>query len=59
MKRTNVIQVLNELPKEFLLDDLLERLLVIEKIEKGLQDLKDGKTISHEKVKKAAAQWQK
>jgi hypothetical protein len=59
MKRTNVISVLNELPKEFPLDELLERLLVIEKIEKGLSDLKEGKTISHAKVKKEAAKWQR
>jgi len=59
MKRTNVINALNDLPKEFSLDDLLERLIVIEKIEKGLQDVKEGKTISHAKVRKEMEKWRK
>ena len=50
MKKTTVINALNELPKEFNLDDLIERLIVIEKIEKGLREAKAGKTTPHEKV---------
>jgi predicted transcriptional regulator len=34
-------------------------LLVIEKINDGLEEAKSGKTISHEKVKKMVAKWQK
>jgi predicted transcriptional regulator len=52
MKKATVLSALNELPKEFNLDDFLERLLVIEKIDEGLKDLKEGKTVPHEKVKK-------
>ncbi len=59
MKKTTVINALNELPKEFLLDDLLERLLVIEKIDEGLKEAKQGKTISHDKVKKMVSKWHK
>lgn len=59
MKKATVLNALNELPKEFNLDDFLERLLVIEKIDEGLKDLKEGKTVPHEKVKKMIAKWQK
>lgn len=59
MKKTTVINALNELPKEFLLDDLLERLLVIEKIDEGLKEAKQGKTVSHDKVKKMVSKWHK
>jgi predicted transcriptional regulator len=59
MKRSNIINTLNELPKEFNLDDLLERLIVIEKIDEGLKEAKDGKTISHDKVKKMVSKWHK
>jgi hypothetical protein len=59
MKRTNVLQVVNELPKEFSLDELMERLLVIEKIDKGLQDVKERKTVSHSKAKKEIDKWLK
>jgi predicted transcriptional regulator len=59
MKKTTVLNALNELPKEFSLDDFLERLLVIEKIDEGLQDVKENKITPHEKVKKLVTKWQK
>jgi len=59
MKRTTVIHTLNDLPKEFDLDEFLERLVIIEKIEEGLEDAKTGKTIPHDKVKKLVNKWHK
>ncbi len=52
MKRDVVISALNEFPKEFDLDDFIEQLIIIEKIEAGLADVKQNKTASHAKVKK-------
>ena len=59
MKKTTVINTLNELPKEFQLDELLERLIVIEKIDAGLREAKEGKTVSHKVAKKMIAKWQR
>jgi hypothetical protein len=59
MKKSTVIQTLNELPQKFDLDDLLERLIVIEKIDEALEEAKSGKTVSHEKVKKMVSKWNK
>ncbi len=59
MKKSTVIQTLNELPQRFELDELLERLMVIEKIDEALEDAKSGKTVSHDKVKKMVARWNK
>lgn len=59
MKKSTVINTLNELPHKFDLDEFLERLLVIQKIDEGLEDEKNGKTVSHEKVKKMVARWNK
>lgn len=50
MKREKVIAAVNELPKEFDLDKLFERLLFIDKVEKGLRQAKQGKTVPHKKV---------
>ena len=55
MKKSTVIQTLNELPLRFELDELLERLMVDE----ALEDAKSGKTVSHDKVKKMVARWNK
>ena len=59
MKKSTVIQTLNELPQKFDLDELLERLMVIEKIDEALEDAKAGKTVSHDKVKKMVAKLNK
>lgn len=59
MKKSTVIHTLNELPQKFELDEFLEHLIVIQKIEDGLEDEKNGKMISHEKVKKMVAKWNK
>jgi hypothetical protein len=59
MKKTTVLNTLNDLPREFHLDELLERLIVIEKIEIGLKESKEGKTVSHENAKKMIAKWLK
>ncbi len=59
MKKSTAINAIEELPKEFDLDLLLERLVVIEKIDKGLAEIKSGKTVSHDSVKKLVKKWQK
>ena len=59
MKRKNVLNALKELPGEFPLADLMERLIVIEKIDQGLQDVKEKRTLSHAKVKRELAKWRK
>jgi hypothetical protein len=50
MKRQTAIETINEFPKEFDLDDLFERLLFIEKVEKGIEQADKGHTIEHSKA---------
>ena len=57
MKRDKAIDTVKELPKEFDLDVLLERLVFIEKVEQGLMQVKQKKVISHSKVKEIAKKW--
>ncbi len=59
MQKSTIIHTLNELPSKFNLDEFLERLIVIEKIDSGLEEVKAGKTISHDKVKKMVSKWHK
>lgn len=51
MKRERILQTVNEFPKEVDLNKLFERLLIVEKIEKGLIEEAEGSTVAHEKVK--------
>jgi predicted transcriptional regulator len=57
MKRAKVIATLKELPLNFEIEELFERLIFVDKIEKGLSQLDEGKKISHEKVKEIIKKW--
>jgi len=57
MKREKAIETVKELPREFELEVLLEKLVFVEKVEKGLVQLENGKTISHKKVKEIVKKW--
>lgn len=50
MKKQDVIETINEFPKEVNLNDFFEQLIVKEKIENGIHQIENGQTISHEKV---------
>jgi len=59
MKREKVLEALKELPKEFDLDVLLEKLVFVEKVNEGLSQIKKGNTITHDKVKESVLKWKK
>jgi hypothetical protein len=46
-----------EMPNEFTLDELIERLIVVEKIYRGLEDIKEGKILTEEELDKRMAKW--
>ncbi|HAH57879.1 MAG: hypothetical protein KUL83_01915 [Lentimicrobium sp.] len=45
------------LPGSFMIDELIEQLLFIEKVEEGLKQSEEGKTISNEVVKSRIEKW--
>jgi hypothetical protein len=57
MKKAKAINTIKELPEEFELDDLLEKLIFVEKVENGLKQLTKGKTVPHDKVKEIVKKW--
>lgn len=59
MQKSTLVKVLNELPSRFSLDEFIRRLIVIEKIDEGLDEAKKGRTMSHDKLKKITANWGK
>ncbi len=58
MEKTKVLELLKTMPSSFS-TDAFDRLLVMEKIEKGLEDVKEGKTYSLEESKQMASKWLK
>ena len=59
MTREKIVEAVNDLPSEFDLDELIERLIFVEKVERGLRQLEEGKTVAHETVREKVKQWQK
>ena len=57
LTRDKVIKSIKDLPESFTIDDLIDRLIFIEKIEQGLKQSAEGKVISHDDVKKIIEQW--
>jgi hypothetical protein len=55
MKREKILETVKELPQEFDLDELIERLIFVDKVEKGLKQIDEGKTMTHQDVKRCFA----
>jgi hypothetical protein len=57
MKREKVIEAVKEFPLEFDLEELIEKLVFVEKVEKGLKQIEEGKTVPHAEVKDLSKKW--
>ena len=57
IKKEKVEETLKLLPDEFSVDELLDRLLVIEKIERGLEASEKGNVYSVDEAKEKLKKW--
>lgn len=57
--REKVIQIVQDLPEDASVEDAMERLLLLAKIERGIQQADAGQTIAHTDVVKRMAKWLK
>lgn len=59
LTRDKVINSIKDLPDSFTIDELIDRLIFIEKVEQGLMQSEEGKVIPHEDVGKIIEKWSK
>jgi len=59
LTKDKVIQSINKLPDTFTIDELIDQLIFIEKVEEGLEQSKEGKVLSNEDVKEIIEKWSK
>ena len=59
MKKEKLMSTISEMPQDFDLEVLMEKLIFIEKVEKGLEQLESGNTLTHEQVKQRVKEWSK
>ncbi len=57
--KEKAIQAVQALPDDASLEDAMERLFLLAKIERGIQQADAGELIPHEKVKERMAKWLK
>ena len=57
--KERIIQAVEALPANATIEDAMERLLFLAKIERGLKQADAGETISHVEVKERMAEWLK
>ena len=57
LTKSNVIQHIQQLPDSFSMDELMEKLLFIYKIENALEQSKNDQTTPHTKVKEKYQKW--
>ena len=50
---------IQDLPETFTIDELLEKLIFIEKVEEGIRQSETGQVVSNEEVKKIIESWSK
>ena len=55
--KEKVLKVINELPEEMTIEDAMEQLYLLAKIEKGIEQANGGEKVSHEEAKKRMQKW--
>lgn len=59
LTKATVQKSIDRLPSEFSIDELIDQLIFIQKVEDGLQQSKGGNVVSHEDVKSIISKWSK
>ena len=57
LTKNKVKMTIDNLPDSFTIDELIDQLIFIEKIEEGIQQSDNGKVISNEDIKNVIDKW--
>jgi predicted transcriptional regulator len=57
LNKSEVLNQINAMPNEFTLDEFIERLIVIDKINQGLKDVEEGNVLTEDEMDKEMAKW--
>ncbi len=57
LTKEKVKKTIDRLPDSFTVDQLVEELVVLDKIEKGLKEVEEGKVYSTQQVKDQLKKW--
>lgn len=57
--KESILKALEALPDNGTTEDAIERLVLLAKVQKGIEDADSGRTVSHREVKKRYEKWLK
>jgi len=57
--KEKMLQTVSELPEDATVEDAMERLLLLAKIERGIKQADNGEILSHRSVKDKMSKWLK
>ena len=55
--KKSILSVMESLPEDSSIEDAMERLFLLRKVEKGCQQADNGQTISHKKAQQKMQAW--
>jgi len=59
LTKENVINTVSKLPDNFSLDEIIDKLIFIDKVQKGLEESLSDKVYSKEEAKERLSKWLK
>lgn len=59
LTKSNVIKTITKFPEHFSVDELVDKMILLDKIEKGLQQATNNQVISDEELDKRIEEWLK
>lgn len=57
LTQTKVLKAVKQLPDKFSIDELVDKMILLEKIEIGIAQSQEGKVISDDDLDKEIAKW--
>ena len=57
IQKQDIIHSLDTLPEQTFVEEAMERLFILSKIEKGCQDADTGKIVTHSEAKERLKKW--
>ncbi len=57
IQKQEILDVVRQLPEQISVEEVMERLLILAKVEKGLKEANSGKVVSHVEAEKRMEKW--
>jgi len=57
--KSHLISTLEKLPENLTIDQVIDHIIFVEKVQKGLEDSENGRVYSNEEARKKLSKWLK